>query len=96
MLGELNEILFYLNKHQNQSPRKRNILALRLNSSIPSKGLNEVIQKLSKDGFIYVYMHNEASRFWAPPFTWEKNISFSLSRKGKEFIESGGYRSMAA
>lgn len=92
MTTELNEILIYLKQNQKSDTHKRTQFSMRLELMIPSSQLGEYIKHLSKDGHIHTFMHIHGSHRNLSSISAEKNISYGLSSRGKEFIKRGGYQ----
>ena len=58
MIIELNEVLHYLDQQKGEPRRCKSKHALRLNLTIPSMRLDQIIKKLSRDGYINIFLHS--------------------------------------
>jgi len=92
MTSALNEILHYLKSNEKETANKRTKLALRLHLIIPSSQLEVYIQKLYEDGQIHISYHDMEIKKEASVIAKDKNISFILSSRGKQFLKEGGYQ----
>ncbi|GAB5417768.1 MAG: hypothetical protein Crog4KO_24830 [Crocinitomicaceae bacterium] len=91
MDAQLNEVLHYLESHKNNSVRTKSKYALRLNVTIPSSELDDVIKQLNRDGYINIFMHRIESYGKMTLTRWEERISFELSSRGIHLLKNGGY-----
>jgi hypothetical protein len=87
MYQDLNEILLFLNQHEGDS---KGILGrvLRLNIIAPSIRFDRYLIELIENGYVDINVHQSGI---IKSKLDSDLISFSISKKGKTFIENGGY-----
>ena len=92
MLEDLNDILNYLKIVRKQGYKSRTKLQLRLNVICRSSKVDAYISRLSRDGYIRVYMHPRIGLQDTQELEADLKVYYSISDSGRYFIKKGGYR----
>lgn len=91
MSNELNEILIYLKANKKRGFYKKTKFILKERIAQHSI-LESCLTKLSSDGYIRSYFHPRMGLHDNLMIDSDLKIFYSLSRKGLEFINKGGYQ----